>query len=98
MSLVYQGQHRYVKYGGRLDYCMFCAQDMMVHDGVSYGEAVIKVRGELSGRKVIRFRRSGADITICPDHIKDMYESLVEETAFDDEVLGEVEAVEESDK
>ena len=79
MSLIFNKEHDFIKYGGRLDSCMFCTKELAEKENISYSAAEIKVRGQLEGQKIIKFKKSGSDVVICKKHIEEMNRLLTEE-------------------
>ncbi len=58
-----------VYYGNRSDICVLCKKELAAKENMEIPELESKLRGELSGEKILKIRHSGADIIICLDHI-----------------------------
>lgn len=64
----YEG-NLHVEYGNRSDVCYLTLRDYMNKNKVDRVAATRALEGKLEGKKIVRFRHSGADITISLEYI-----------------------------
>lgn len=59
-----------VHYGNRSDICELSARELAVEKKIDLMTARNSLRGSLEGKKVVKFRQSGADIVLSLDTIR----------------------------
>lgn len=65
-----------VTFGNRSDVCELSARDLAHQEKISYAEARRKIRGQLEGKRVVKFRYNGSDVVISLDFIHKIAEEF----------------------
>jgi len=58
-----------VTFGNRGDVCELSARELAVQEKIDIGTARNKLKGKLEGKRIVKFRQSGADVVISLDYI-----------------------------
>lgn len=65
-----------VQFGNRGDVCVLTARDLAINEKIDIGQARMKLRGQLEGKRIVKVRHSGADIVISMDAIHKIAEEF----------------------
>ncbi|MED1125380.1 hypothetical protein [Bacillus atrophaeus] len=65
-----------VQFGNRGDVCVLTARELAVQEKIDIGQARMKLRGHLEGKRIVKIRQSGADIVISLDAIHKIAEEF----------------------
>lgn len=76
-----------VTFGSRGVVCVLTARELAVDEQIDIVAAQNKLRGQLEGKRIIKFRQNGADIVIALDYIHEIvkkFPPVTEEGEVDD--------------
>lgn len=63
------GSDSIVTFGNRSDVCVLAAKELAIKEKIDITSARNRLRGQLEGKRIVKFRQSGADIVISLDYI-----------------------------
>ena len=65
-----------VTFGNRSDVCVLTAKELAMKERIDITTARNKLRGHLEGKRIVKFRQSGADIVISLEYIHKLAEEF----------------------